>query len=149
MNNRQFYLARIIELLEHSPVHQSLTINEFLTWFIPPIDCGQIFTCYRNGKLLGCVTYAFVNDEAHSALLNRTRALTPEEWTSGEHVWVTEFIAPHGHALMLARAIKTFAETQGLGGRHVHFLRRYAKRKSDSVPELHWPRASWLSHFSH
>lgn len=148
-------VEHVLALLARSPVHRGLVVQDVMDWILPPLRWRQYVACMSRatGELTGFAAWAFVNEETHEALLKRTRPLRYHEWRAGEHIWVTDFVAP-GFGKTLARVLRDAAIANGLGGRDVHFLRRYAKSEDrrcvEYVPELHFPsqaggRKAWPS----
>ncbi len=110
-------LGQIVWLLSQSPVHRELRIRE-LEWSIMPAVVHEQFRIFRFGPTpgldsvdpksfgsagvtkesleqlpLGVAIWAKMSAEAE-AKLEKGERLAPEDWRSGDRVWLVELIAP-------------------------------------------------------
>ncbi|MCE7901242.1 MAG: toxin-activating lysine-acyltransferase [Gammaproteobacteria bacterium PRO9] len=115
----------VLSLMSSSPFHKAWTPRDVLQWILPPMALGQYVLATSGGVGVAFATWAFVDDEGHQ-LLKAGRALKPEQWKSGQHIWVVDFIAPFGHCRDLARLLRVVGAAAGLAGKKAHRIRRYA-----------------------
>jgi cytolysin-activating lysine-acyltransferase len=110
-------LGQIVWLLSQSPLHRELRIKD-LEWSFLPAIVHEQFRIFRFGTLpgpdtvdpktftpaglskegfeqlpLGVAIWAKVSASAE-AKLEKGERLSPEEWTSGDRVWLVEMISP-------------------------------------------------------
>lgn len=107
-------LGEIVWLMSQSAAHKSFFISD-LEWFImPPVllkhfrlfyDTGDPKTGVE-GKPIGVVLWASVNDEVAARLAQGGGKMRPQEWTSGDQLWVVEVIAPFGGADAMVADLK-------------------------------------------
>lgn len=110
-------LGQIVWLLSQSPIHRELKIKD-LEWSFMPAVLYEQFRVFRFGPLpgsenldpsafaklgltkegleqmpLGVAIWAKLSEEAEAKLENAQR-LAPEDWRSGDRVWLVELISP-------------------------------------------------------
>ena len=85
---------------------------------------------YDQDKPIGVAFWATVNEEMEERLAAGTSRLRPQDWKSGDRLWVVEVIAPFGGAEEMVKDLKAkvFAEREmkflavGATGREVKAL---------------------------
>jgi cytolysin-activating lysine-acyltransferase len=110
-------LGQIVWLLSQSPMHRELKIKD-LEWSFMPAVLHEQFRVFRFGPLpgsadmdpasfakaglsresleqlpLGVAIWASLSADAE-AKLEKGEKLTPQEWRSGDRVWLVELISP-------------------------------------------------------
>ena len=99
--------AQFVLLCRHSEVHRRWSVDDLATNFLPAIGHGQ-FQLYQAGpKVIGGMTWAWLDALTEAKLL--ADGLTPpgEAWKSGDRLWFIDFLAPYGHARTIARHFMT------------------------------------------
>ena len=88
-----------LELLAQSKYHQQYSVgNYFHTEILPPIWANQIrFYLTAEGLPTAMVTWAWLNQDVEQAVHQSGRALTQDEWQSGERLFFNDWIAPYGN----------------------------------------------------
>ena len=91
-------LGEMTWLLTQSPLHRALLIGD-LEWLIMPALMFQQFYIFRDGgKPVGLALWAKCNAVAEGKLdrgmIEPENRLTPEEWQSGETIWLVDLVAP-------------------------------------------------------
>ncbi len=98
-------LGEAMWLLFQSPDYRSVQIGAIERLFLPAMQRQQ-FTLFRdNDQAVGLASWALLNKEAERAYLE-TGHLSPNDWTSGDNLWVIHFVAPFGGQAALAAALK-------------------------------------------
>ncbi len=116
-------LGEITWLMTQSPSHKGFFISD-LEWMIMlPVMMQQFRLFYDKDKPIGVALYARVNDEVEERLKSGSARLRPQDWKSGDKLWIVEIIAPFGghEAMMTDFKQQLFKDTD------VHFLMRSAK----------------------
>jgi len=111
-------LGEIVWLLSQSPLHKQFFISD-LEWFVmTPALLQQFRIFYATDRPIGVVLWASVSDEVAERLAQGTTKLRPQDWKSGDKLWVVEVIAPFGGAEEMVKDLKekVFPE------RPIHFL---------------------------
>ena len=99
-------LGEIVWLMSQSPLHKQFFISD-LEWFVmTPVLLQQFRLFYDQTKPIGVAFWATVNDEVEERLAAGTTRLRPQDWKSGERLWVVEVIAPFGGAEEMVKDLK-------------------------------------------
>ena len=99
-------LGEIVWLMSQSPLHKQFFISD-LEWFVmTPALLQQFRTFYDTDKPIGVVLWATVSDEVAARLAEGTTKLRPQDWKSGDQLWVVEVIAPFGGAEEMVKDLK-------------------------------------------
>lgn len=83
-------------LMTNSPAHKHIFVADFEWLVLPPIALGQFYLWRRQNVPVGLATWAFLNNDVEERLKRGIRRLAPLEWTSGENLWLIDFIVPFG-----------------------------------------------------
>ena len=51
---------------------------------------------YAPDRPIGVALWAYVNDEVEERLKSGNARLAPQDWKSGEKLWLTDIVAPYG-----------------------------------------------------
>jgi cytolysin-activating lysine-acyltransferase len=90
-------------LLGHSPSHRQLFIQDLEWRVLPPIVLEQnkhILDSKVGGLPTAYVSWAFLSKEAEHTY-HTTHRLRPNDWRSGDSLWLVDFVTPFGGAGML------------------------------------------------
>ncbi len=100
-------VGQLVSLLAHSPMHRHFSVVDITDLIMPAIILGQ-YRVFRNehGSAIGFVCWGFLSDAAKQKFIGCQDILSFEEWNSGKHVFVTDFIAPFGHAKEIVKQLK-------------------------------------------
>ena len=71
-----------------------------------PVLLQQFRTFYATDRPIGVVLWATVSDEVEANLMAGTTKLRPQDWKSGDKLWVVEVIAPFGGAEEMVKDLK-------------------------------------------
>jgi cytolysin-activating lysine-acyltransferase len=98
-------LGEVVWLLTQSAQHSRAFFLGDLEWMaMPPIILQQFRMFYAKDRPIGVVLWAFVNDEVEARLLSGSARVRPQDWKSGDKLWIVEacpgprsgMIAPFG-----------------------------------------------------
>ncbi len=84
----------------------------------PPALLQQFRLFYAKDRPIGVVLWATVNDEVAERLAAGTTRLRPQDWKSGDKLWVVEVIAPFGGAEEMIKDLKE----KVFPNRPIHFV---------------------------
>jgi cytolysin-activating lysine-acyltransferase len=118
-------LGEIVWLMSQSPLHKQFFISD-LEWLVmTPVLLKQFRLFYGADKPVGVAFWATVSAEVEERLAAGTTRLRPQDWKSGDQLWVVEVIAPFGGAEEMVRDLKA----KVFAGREMRFLATGAKGK--------------------
>lgn len=97
-----YVFGEIVWLLSQSPLHRGLAIGD-LEWLVMPPLLHRQFYIFRDGeKPVGVALWAKCSAAAEQKLgqpLSGGKSqLTPQDWTSGDRIWLIDLIAPFATA---------------------------------------------------
>ena len=116
--------------MSQSALHKQFFISD-LEWFVmTPIMLQQFRLFYDKDKPIGVAFWATVSAEVEERLAAGTSRLRPQDWKSGDRLWVVEVVAPFGGAEEMVKDLKAkvFAGKEmkflqlEVSGRRVHKL---------------------------
>ena len=89
-------LGQIATLLLASPAHRHLFMVDWEWLILPAVAHRQFRIFRRKGRPFAYVSWAFLNEDAAKRMSAGEIKLRPDEWTSGEELWLIDVIAPFG-----------------------------------------------------
>ncbi len=92
---------------------QSPLRKQFLI-LMTPVMLQQFRLFYDQTKPIGLAFWASVSEEVEERLKAGTTRMRPQDWKSGDRLWMVEVIAPFGGAEEMVKDLKAkvFAERQ-------------------------------------
>lgn len=88
-------LGEICWLFAKSPFHKHYTFGDAEWMFLPPMALKQYRVFHAGKRPVGLALWAYVSEEVEKEkLLNGTGRLRPDEWKSGDRLWLVDMIAP-------------------------------------------------------
>lgn len=88
-------LVHATSLIIQSSAHGELSLNELKARLEPPIASGQFHLWHDNGLPFAFVSWAFLRPDIETRLLAGGRPLRPDEWSSGERLWIVDWVTSH------------------------------------------------------
>jgi cytolysin-activating lysine-acyltransferase len=99
-------LGEITWLMSQSPLHKQLFISD-LEWLVmTPMLLQQFRLFYDKDKPIGVLFWATVSEEVEARLATGMSRMRPQDWKSGDRLWVVEVIAPFGGAEEMVKDLK-------------------------------------------
>lgn len=99
-------LGEIVWLMSQSALHKQFFISD-LEWFVmTPVLLQQFRLFYAKDRPIGVVFWGFVSAEVEERLKAGTTKLRPQDWKSGDRLWVVEAVAPFGGAEEMVKDLK-------------------------------------------
>ena len=91
---RAHILGEIVILLGQSPAHRHVFVSD-LDWLVgPAMALGQFRVIYSKRGPIAFVLWASVSEEVEREFLHGRIRLRPDEWKSGDRLWLIELVAP-------------------------------------------------------
>ena len=112
--------------MERSPVHRKWYVHDLVRLLYPPAHLGQVvIVTDDSGRLAGFGTYGLFSKEVADGYRNGTRQIQPQDWNSGDELWLVDVVAPNGAAKHVTRLVRVKAAELGYKGKYIHFRRNY------------------------
>ena len=85
-----------LELLTRSDYHRQMPVGDLIrSAIVPPLWYGQCrFYLSEDGRPTGMITWAWLSEEVERDVHATGRALTDEEWMSGDRLFFNDWITP-------------------------------------------------------
>lgn len=98
-------LGSTVWLWMNSQNHHELPLHTLSAALLPAIKTRQFILVSENDQPIFFMSWANLSDEAEARYLDTHQLLMkPEDWDSGERMWIIDWVAPFGHT----RKIKQF-----------------------------------------
>jgi cytolysin-activating lysine-acyltransferase len=107
-------LGAVTWLWMHSPRHRDLPLIALSQAVLAPLKAQQFIlasAANSDGSFRPVAYVAWANfsaeAERHYLQVGATALLRPEEWASGDRMWITDWVTPFGHAAQFCRTVQT------------------------------------------
>ncbi|RED13904.1 toxin-activating lysine-acyltransferase [Pontivivens insulae] len=98
--------GEMVWLYSRSEIHKNWPINSVHQWLTPALKARQYRIYHKRGKPIGFVTWARLSAKVEEAYVRNPGSLTPDNWKSGERIWLIDFVAPFGDAKQISRDLR-------------------------------------------
>jgi hemolysin-activating ACP:hemolysin acyltransferase len=98
-------LGEILWLYAHSPLHRRLKLYEVEQYVLPAIKHGRYRLYKKSGIPIGYVGIARFSKEVEEAWLHNQYVLQPDDWVSGDRLWILQFVVPFGDILEVRKKL--------------------------------------------
>ena len=96
-------LGSAVWLWMHAKQHKEIPLHALPTLLMPALKTGQFVIVSRQGKPVLHMSWARLSEEAEKRYIRNPSYTMPEQdWTSGENLWILDWVAPFGHTRELA-----------------------------------------------
>jgi cytolysin-activating lysine-acyltransferase len=121
------FVAQAILLMERSPLHRRWMVADLVRLIYPPTHLGQVVVVTdARGRLAGFGTIGLFSQEAAEGYRMGVRPIQPQDWRSGDELWLVDVVAPGGAAKAVTRLVRAKAVELGYKGKYIHFRRNYS-----------------------
>lgn len=86
-------LITMIALMGMSKHHVRYNILDIRRLIIPPLILGQYQVYESQKRTLGFVTWGWLNEIVIEGYLNGNRLIQPDDWESGDYLWMVDFVS--------------------------------------------------------
>ena len=125
-------IGEVSMLMLASPLHRQYLINDIGAVILPAVNLNQ-FRIYKiKDKPVGFIAWAMLSLELGRKYSQERHSLQLDEWDTGNQVWITDFIAPFGHAKEVIKDIKSIYPD-----RIAHSIRVNSKGKLLKINKWH------------
>ena len=96
INAIESILGSVSWLMTRSPFHKHLFITD-LEWLVMPAVALKQMRIFRNKKMpIAYISWAYISEEVEKRLLSGSVKLAPNDWKSGDKIWIIDHVAPFG-----------------------------------------------------
>lgn len=122
-------LGEITWLMTQSAAHKGFFISDIEWMIMVPVMQQQFRLFYDKDKPVGVALWGRINEEVEQRLTSGNARMRPQDWKSGDKIWIIEIIAPFGgHEEMLKDfKAEVFKDTP------VHYLERSPNGNAEKV----------------
>ena len=92
----------------------------------------------QHGNPVGYASWALMSVEAEVRYIKQSSALSPEDWRSGDRLWIIDLITPFGHGNYMVRILKNHFKN--------HVARALRVKRGCSIGKIVEFRGGALSH---
>jgi len=89
-------LGEVVWLLTQSPAHKSFFLSDLEWMVMPPILLKQFRLFYKDEQPVGLALWALADEDVERRLTEGNAKLRPQDWRSGDRLWVADIVAPFG-----------------------------------------------------
>lgn len=121
-------LGAAVWLWMHSGMHKGIPLEALNALLLPAIKAKQFLLAFEGDRAVAYVAWAKLNENTEAAYLRSSMQIpNVSDWSSGDRVWFTDWIAPFGHTQtlhhicthrlftnMIARSLYHKGESKGL-----------------------------------
>jgi hemolysin-activating ACP:hemolysin acyltransferase len=131
MNKSQYRALGVSVLLaKESEIYQFHPLTYFAKCFIPPILLNNFIVDIGNDKCHGIMTWANINDQVLTKIINTPGYLiSGEEWSAGENIFIGDIITnKSSNKQLMIKLIKTLSKNEPI---KVHWQNRTTNSNLD------------------
>ena len=89
-------IPEVLWLLTQSPQHKFMFLADMEWYFLPPFRHRQFRVFHKDKAPIAFVSWAYVSAEVEDRLKAGAVRLKPEDWRSGDNLWLIDLCAPFG-----------------------------------------------------
>ncbi|WP_163339149.1 toxin-activating lysine-acyltransferase [Desulfopila sp. IMCC35008] len=84
-------------MLYMQSAHRRFNFISDLEWLLmPPLVIGQCKLYMKKEYPISFISWAFISEEVENWLVQNGGKLRPEDWKSGDRLWIIDIVAPFG-----------------------------------------------------
>jgi len=123
-------IGYITYLMSRAAPYRSWSADRIMEMLLPALRSQQLrLYCDSAGSPIAFAAWAWVDDKTDLALQKREIALAPEEWCSGNRLWILHFLAPFGGARGVIRELRNNVFPDVKDGKWVRYATNGAIRR--------------------
>ncbi|TAK91618.1 MAG: toxin-activating lysine-acyltransferase [Aquabacterium sp.] len=99
-------LGCVTWLWMHSAAHRDTPLHGLPTLLMPALLSRQFVVATLSDRPIFYMSWAMLSEEAEGRYLRNSPILMPQaDWTSGDRMWITDWVAPFGHTSQMSKMI--------------------------------------------
>ena len=99
-------IPEVLWLLTQSPQHKFMFLADLEWYFLPPFRLRQFRVFHKDKAPIAYVSWAYVSDEVEERLKSGATRLKPEDWRSGENLWLIDLCVPFGGGEFILKELR-------------------------------------------
>lgn len=113
--NEAEVMGSAVWLYMHSASHRSMPLHLLSVLLLPAIKRRQFVLATENGQPAFFLTWAMFSPDAERRYIARPPEAMPEaDWTSGDRMWILDWVAPFGHTRASRQLLTRLFPTQNV-----------------------------------
>jgi len=105
--NEAEVLGSAVWLWMHSAAHRDAPLHTLSTLLLPALKHQQFILASEQGKPVFYLSWLSLSEEAEYRYLHNPPVCLPDaDWTSGERMWIHDWVAPFGHTVAITRLLQ-------------------------------------------
>ncbi len=128
-------LGTLTSLLIQSPAHRYEYLSDIEWRFLPALKHGQLRLFHDGKRAVGFAVWAAVSEEVEAKIVKGIRKLRPEDWKSGDRLWLMDIVVPAGTPKLVPGLLAELIKGP-LSGRKIKVLTTDPKTGKAKVLEL-------------
>jgi cytolysin-activating lysine-acyltransferase len=91
----------------HSARHRNVPLHTLSTLLLPAIKEGRFVLVSERGQPVFYMSWADLDEAAEARYLQHSpEQMRQEDWSSGERLWILDWIAPFGHTNLMMQLVR-------------------------------------------
>jgi len=99
-------IPEVLWLLTQSPQHKFMFLADLEWYFLPPFRHRQFRVFHKDKAPIAFVSWAYVSEEVEERLKSGATRLKPEDWRSGENLWLIDLCVPFGGGEFILKELR-------------------------------------------
>ena len=99
-------IPEVLWLLTQSQQHKFMFLADMEWYFLPPFRLRQFRVFHKDKSPIAFVSWAYVSEEVEERLKSGATRLKPEDWRSGDNLWLIDLCAPFGGGEFILRELR-------------------------------------------
>ena len=104
--NEAEVLGSVVWLWLHSARHKEMPLHTLPTILMPAIKHRKFILVIEAGRPVFYLSWADFNPNAESRYVQHPLNISDEDWSSGDRMWVVDWVAPFGHSKAMSELLK-------------------------------------------
>ncbi len=106
-------MGSAVWLYMHSASHRNMPLHLLSRLLLPAIKRRQFVLASQDGQPVFFLTWALFSPQTESRYIaNPPQAMQEADWTSGDRMWVLDWVAPFGHTRVARQLLTRLFPTQ-------------------------------------
>ena len=104
--NEAEVLGSVVWLWLYSKRHKEMPLHTLPTILLPAIKHQKFILGIESAKPVFYLSWADFSPEAESRYIQHPLNLSDEDWSSGDRMWIIDWVAPFGHSKVMSDLLK-------------------------------------------